>query len=140
MRLLCYGKSLIWTFWSVNTIVTKFIFFYPFRIRFSWLPVVEDHDEAPHVYGYLCDLIQSNHAAVVGINNANLPRILQIIAEAFNTGVIEPKNEVGTRMLQIVQQLERNQELFKACYDMLTPEQGEALKDACLVLMSAPVP
>jgi len=24
----------------------------------SWLPVTEDEDEAPHIYGYLCDLIQ----------------------------------------------------------------------------------
>lgn len=77
--------------------------------------------------------------AVLGVNNANLPRILQIIAEAFNSGVIEPQNEVGTRMLQIVKQLESNQDLFKACYEVLTDEQREALKDACLHLMSAPV-
>lgn len=44
-------------------------------------------------------------------------------------------------MLQIVNQLESNQELFKACYDLLNPEQREALKDACSSLMSAtPVP
>jgi len=24
----------------------------------SWLPVTEDLEEAPHVYGYLCDLIE----------------------------------------------------------------------------------
>ena len=24
----------------------------------SWLPILEDKEEAPHVYGYLCDLIQ----------------------------------------------------------------------------------
>ena len=24
----------------------------------SWLPIVEDKEEAPHVYGYLCDLIE----------------------------------------------------------------------------------
>lgn len=111
-----------------------------FLFRFSWLPVVEDHDEAPHVYGYLCDLIQANHAAVLGANNANLPRILQIIAEAFNSCVIEPKNEVGTRMLQIVNQLQSNQELFKACYELLNAEQREALTDACTELMAAPAP
>ncbi|KAJ6632921.1 Importin-5 [Pseudolycoriella hygida] len=107
---------------------------------FSWLPVVEDHDESPHVYGYLCDLIQSNHIVVLGASNSNLPRILQIIAEAFNTDVIEPQHEVGVRMLQIVKQLENNQELFKACFDVLNVEQKKALQDACLSLMSAPVP
>lgn len=24
----------------------------------SWLPVTEDHEESPHVYSYLCDLIE----------------------------------------------------------------------------------
>ena len=24
----------------------------------SWLPVIEDKEEAPHVYNYLCDLIE----------------------------------------------------------------------------------
>lgn len=33
---------------------------------FSWLPVVEDADEAPHVYGYLCDLIEQNNAIILG--------------------------------------------------------------------------
>ncbi len=27
-------------------------------IWLSWLPVVEDKEEAPHVYDYLCDLIE----------------------------------------------------------------------------------
>ena len=27
-------------------------------IWLSWLPIIEDKEEAPHVYGYLCDLIQ----------------------------------------------------------------------------------
>lgn len=119
------------------TEVTNF-HFPPFR--FSWLPVVEDNDESPHVYGYLCDLIESNHVVVLGVNNANLPRILQIIAEAFNNCVISPQNEAGTRMLRIVKELENSPELFKACYDVLNAEQIEALKEACLSLMATPAP
>lgn len=107
---------------------------------FSWLPVVEDADESPHVYGYLCDLIHSNHIAVLGANNANLPRILQIIAEAFESCVISPKHSVGTRMLEIVKQLESNQELFKACCEVLTPDQREALKSAYEELSTPAVP
>lgn len=133
MRLLCCGQYTNITERRIERLLRVLCY------RFSWLPVVEDHEEAPHVYQYLCDLIQSNHPAVLGVNNANLPRILQIIAEAFNCCVIEPKNEVGTRMLQIVNQLESNQELFKACYDVLNPEQREALKVACAELMAAPV-
>lgn len=33
---------------------------------FSWLPVIEDSDEAPHVYGYLCDLIEQNNQHILG--------------------------------------------------------------------------
>ena len=25
----------------------------------TWLPITEDLEEAPHVYGYLCDLVQA---------------------------------------------------------------------------------
>lgn len=35
-------------------------------IWFSWLPVVEDDDEAVHVYGYLCDLIEQNNPIILG--------------------------------------------------------------------------
>lgn len=47
----------------------------------SWLPVWEDTDEAPHVYGYLCDLIDNNHPLVLGPNNSNLPRLMVIFSE-----------------------------------------------------------
>ena len=39
---------------------------------FSWLPVVEDVDESPFVYGYLCDLIEANHQLILG-NTLNSP-------------------------------------------------------------------
>ncbi len=42
--------------------------------RFSWLPVSEDVDESPFVYGYLCDLIEGNHPIILGPDNSNLPR------------------------------------------------------------------
>lgn len=131
-----WTQTIFLTFYfNINILINTFLL-----LRFSWLPVVEDNDESPHVYGYLCDLIQSNHVAVLGANNSNLPRILQIIAGAFDSSVIAPKHEVGSRMLQIVKQLESNQELFKACYEVLTHEQREALKEAFSELMSSPVP
>ena len=42
---------------------------------FNWLPVFEDVDESPYVYGYLCDLVEGNHPVVLGQNNANLPKV-----------------------------------------------------------------
>ena len=35
-------------------------------VWFSWLPVIEDADEAPHVYGFLCDLIEQNNQTILG--------------------------------------------------------------------------
>lgn len=40
----------------------------------AWLPVWEDEDEAPHIYGYFCDLVEANHPVLLGPNHCNLPR------------------------------------------------------------------
>lgn len=96
----------------------------------NWLPVLEDDDEAPHVYGYLCDLIESNHPVVLGPNNTNLPRLVGIMAEAFSKEVIEPTKEVGVRMTNIVRQIQSNETMFQSCIAALTPEQQQALSSA----------
>lgn len=98
--------------------------------RFSWLPVTEDSDEAPHIYGYLCDLIQANHPIILGANNCNLPRIVSIIAQAFVNKVVAAISDVGARMLAIVKQVESNPEVFQACASQLTPEMQHALQEA----------
>ncbi|XP_036330351.1 importin-5 isoform X2 [Rhagoletis pomonella] len=110
------------------------------NLWFSWLPVTEDADEAPHIYGYMCDLIQANHPIILGNNNSNLPRIVSIIAQAFVTKVVAPLNDVGTRMLGIVKQVESNPDVFQACASILTPEQQYALQDAYRELASGAVP
>ncbi|EDV47806.1 importin-5 [Drosophila erecta] len=97
---------------------------------FSWLPVSEDTEEAVHIYGYLCDLIEGNHPVILGVHNCNLPRIVSIIAEAFCTKVIEAQSGTGTRMLTIVKQVESNPEVMAACASTLSPEQQQALQDA----------
>lgn len=73
--------------------------------RLSWLPVWEDTDEAPHVYGYLCQLIESNHPVVLGPNNANIPKLIAIMAEAFLREAISMDHEVAKNMLNIILQI-----------------------------------
>ncbi|XP_037940844.1 importin-5 [Teleopsis dalmanni] len=107
-------------------------------VWFSWLPVVEDNDEAPHVYNYMCELIQANHPVILGANNCNLPRIVSIIAQAFATKVVEPLSDVGSRMLNIVKQVESNPEVFQACAAMLNAEQQHALQEAYRELATGP--
>lgn len=99
-------------------------------VWFSWLPISEDPEEATHIYGYLCDLIEANHQVILGANNCNLPRIVSIIAEAFCTKVLEVQSATGTRMLTIVKQVESNPEVMQACISTLSPEQQQALQDA----------
>jgi hypothetical protein len=74
--------------------------------RFSWLPVSEDVDESPFVYGYLCDLIEGNHPIILGPNNSNLGRIVGIFAEAFSVDALPSTHEVHTRMVNIIRQVQ----------------------------------
>ncbi|KAG1702085.1 Importin-5 [Nymphon striatum] len=72
----------------------------------SWLPVHEDEDEAPHVYNYLCDLIENNHPVILGENNCNIPRLIAIMAEVFCHEILDSKDEVTQRMIRIVRQVQ----------------------------------
>lgn len=110
--------------------------------------MTEDDEEAPHIYGYLCDLIQSNHPIILGNNNSNLPRIITLIGDAFFNGVIQiitPTNEnidhmrmdyvqrnndVAGRLLNIVKQIQGNPEVFTACIQFLNDNQKAALEEA----------
>ncbi|XP_056644461.1 importin-5 [Diorhabda sublineata] len=94
---------------------------------FSWLPVIEDADEAPHIYGYMCDLIEQNNQHILGVNNSNIPRIIGIIAEAFFREVIEPTKPEGFRMVNIVRQVQSNETFFQSVVQSLAPELQQAL-------------
>ncbi|XP_015439811.1 PREDICTED: importin-5 [Dufourea novaeangliae] len=96
----------------------------------SWLPVVEDEDEAPYVYGYLCDLIEMNHVAVLGPNNSNLPRLISFFAEALHRDAVPSDNPVMGRILSIVRQIQNNESMFQACINALTSNQQQALHEA----------
>ncbi|KAM7363450.1 karyopherin beta 3 [Cochliomyia hominivorax] len=124
-KILMYNKSALQ---NVDEII---------NIWFSWLPVTEDSDEAPHIYGYLCDLIQANNPIILGANHCNLPRVVSIIAQAFANKVIPVVSEVGSRMLAIVKQIESNPEVFQACASQLTPEMQHGLQEAYRELANA---
>jgi len=99
-------------------------------VWFGWLPVVEDVDESPFVYGYLCDLIEANHPIILGPNNANIPRIIAIFAEAFSVDGVPRTNDVYKRMVVITKQVQQNQQVFEACVSGLTATQQQGLKTA----------
>ena len=75
-------------------------------VWFSWLPVYEDVDESPYVYGYLCDLVEANHPVVLGANNANLPKVIQIMADALMMDAMPMGHEVKTRVINLCKQVQ----------------------------------
>uniref|UniRef100_A0A0N5CCH7 TOG domain-containing protein n=1 Tax=Strongyloides papillosus TaxID=174720 RepID=A0A0N5CCH7_STREA len=103
-KILKCNSSLI----NVNDIIPLYL---------SWLPIWEDEEESPFVYGYLCDLIESNHPLVVGENNSNIPRLIYIISQAFVKGAFPEGNEaeeIKGRLMNILKSVKANAELFSA--------------------------
>ncbi|XP_074106518.1 karyopherin beta 3 [Cotesia typhae] len=96
----------------------------------SWLPVTEDEDEAPHVYGYLCDLIEANHPVVLGPNNDNLPGLIFYFAEAFLKEAVPNDNPVVQRITNLLRQIQQNATMFANCIRLLSSEQQRAIYEA----------
>lgn len=91
----------------------------------SWLPVWEDDEEIPHIYGFLYDLLEryvcksfihfnwfdvilhfchnSNNPVIIGPNNSNLSHIMAIIAEVFARMAIDSKSELGLKLIAFLQ-------------------------------------
>ena len=81
--------------------------------RFSWLPVTEDVDEAPFVYGFLADLVEGNNPHILGANNSNLPRVIAVIAEALAVEALPPDHAARQRIINIVKQVQVKEDLLK---------------------------
>lgn len=90
--------------------------------------MVEDHVEAPHVYGYLCDMIESNHPLVLGPNNSNIPIIISIICDSLVCEVYETHPELAIRIKAIVLQVKSNETVWNASVVRLNEQQQTALK------------
>jgi len=94
----------------------------------SWLPVWEDDEEAKHIYGYFCELIEANNPHMLGANNANLPRLVSIMAEVLVRKVIPSDDPLHARICTIIQTLKNSWEHFQACANMLSEPQKLALQ------------
>lgn len=74
--------------------------------RLHSLPVTEDTEEVPHVYDYLCDLIERNHPVVLGASNSNLPNLIAIMTEVFFKDSIKLDHIVAKRMITIMREVQ----------------------------------
>ncbi|CAH3175486.1 unnamed protein product [Porites lobata] len=102
---------------ALNEVIPAFI---------AALPIIEDKEEAPHVYGYLCDLIEGNNPLALG----NLPRILQIFGEVFVNDVLSDNEASRKRVLSIIRQIQSAADMWTACVGQLTELHQESLKQA----------
>ena len=73
---------------------------------FSWLPVMEDKEEAVHVYSYLCELVEANEVAILGADNSGVPRVLEVIADALAVDALEQSPQTVQRCAHIVNQIQ----------------------------------
>ncbi|OWR47024.1 importin-5 [Danaus plexippus] len=96
----------------------------------TWLPVVEDTEEAPHVYSLLCELAAGGHPALA---TPDAPRhVIATLAEAFLRDAVPNDNPVYAQMVALVRQIQTNAELFNSCLMQLSNDHKEALKVALL--------
>jgi len=94
----------------------------------SWLPIQEDEEEGPIVYGFLMDLLEDKNEHVYGKDNCNLPTIVRIIAEAIlnKTIVTEDNKELMERISQFLAPLQASTDLWGAILAQL-PETHQVL-------------
>ncbi|KAM9396924.1 importin-5 [Salvelinus alpinus] len=95
----------------------------------SWLPLNEDKEEAVHTFDFLCDLIESNNPIVLGPDNANLPKIFQIIAEGVANESVKSEDACSKRLANVIRQVQGSGGLWTQCVAMLNETQQKAIQD-----------
>ncbi|KAL1022067.1 hypothetical protein UPYG_G00021780 [Umbra pygmaea] len=95
----------------------------------SWLPLNEDKEEAVHTFDFLCDLIESNNPIVLGQDNANLPKIFQIIAEGVANESVKNEDACSKRLANVIRQVQGSEGLWTQCVSTLNESQQKAVQD-----------
>jgi len=94
---------------------------------FSWLPVMEDKEEAVYVYNYLCELVEGNEVAILGSDNSGVKRVLEVMADALAVDALEDSPQVTHRCALIIQQIKQNDAMWSACVGSMAEAQQHAL-------------
>ena len=72
---------------------------------FTWLPVMEDKEEAVYVYNYLCELVEANEMAILGQGNSGVKRVLEVMADALAVDALDESAPTTHRCAHIIQQI-----------------------------------
>ncbi|KAG7504065.1 importin-5 [Solea senegalensis] len=95
----------------------------------SWLPLLEDKEEAVHTFDFLCDLIESNNPIVLGPDNANLPKIFLIIADGVANESVKSEDACSKRLANVIRQVQVSAGLWTQCVSTLNETQQKAIQD-----------
>eukprot|EP01156_Anaeramoeba_ignava_P013717 Anaeramoba_ignava/a607397_55.p1 GENE.a607397_55~~a607397_55.p1 ORF type:complete len:1106 (-),score=298.37 a607397_55:112-3429(-) len=71
-----------------------------FQALLNDLPVLNDTDESKTIYSLVCQFIEQENPYFVGSEHQNIPRIVEIISQVYNTELVD--DEVNTRMFEII--------------------------------------
>lgn len=99
------------------------------QIAQTWLnalPVGGDMIEAKIVHSHLAAQVQQNNPAILGQNNANVPKVLQVFADIVNTQAVGP--ETQSIIVQLLKQMSQQPQFFQQVTSTLTNEQKQKLQ------------
>ncbi|CAG9464330.1 unnamed protein product [Pedinophyceae sp. YPF-701] len=102
-------------------------------VLLDYLPVKGDRAEAKEVHEQLCRLVETSSAAILGENNANLPRVINIMARVLTHGTALVRQEGAQRMATLLQQMHQMMpaEVFAQASQGLDATQQANLQAAC---------
>jgi importin-5 len=109
---------------SVDTLLPRWL---------SWLPIRYDEEEVPHVYGFVCTLLEQNHPQLMGNAMEIIPHFVYCIAVSWHLGVLKTEQPIFHRAMTLVRHVQINGEMFNQCLRKMNDEERVALEKALQV-------
>lgn len=96
------------------------------------LPIEEDETEAKVVHAQLLRFVRNSDKRILGDNNENLPKVVEVFVRALSSGDKLVELDVAKDMSVLLQQMQGMlpKELFDSFVSNLKPKQQEILKAA----------
>eukprot|EP00117_Sycon_ciliatum_P045798 scpid19596/ scgid32881/ Importin-5; Importin subunit beta-3; Karyopherin beta-3; Ran-binding protein 5 len=97
----------------------------------SWLPIINEEEEAPFVYEYLCELIMQNNVYILGEEHVNLPRIVRVFARALGSEVLADAPAIVEQMITILKQVRSSPDTWQAILGLLPEDERAVVEKLC---------
>ncbi|CAJ0632852.1 673_t:CDS:10, partial [Entrophospora sp. SA101] len=96
---------------------------------FASLPILYDEEEAALTYSYLLDLLEAQHPAILGNNNANLPHIVNIFIDVLAAEILP--EDTATRMVSALKVILNSftEEYKTTLWNSIDPDKQMTLQD-----------